>query len=97
MKEFIDWQGKTIALFFDFDVRFIKNVLKFEKAARNVIPNHHNLGSLKQLYKKNNLKLSVVSLRSKSQTQFIKNILTKYYLINTDFSANLSHGKVIFN
>ena len=95
LREFRNWQRKTITLFCDFDGCLIKNGSKFGKLGYNTVPIHENLVSLKKLYKKNNLKLIVVTSRPRSQAQFIKSILEKYDLMNVDIITDLPHGKRI--
>jgi len=84
LREFRNWQRKTITIFCDFDGCLIINGSKFGKLGWNTIPISKNLNSLKKIYKSHNIKLIIVTSRPKSQIEFIKKVLAKYDLRNVN-------------
>jgi hypothetical protein len=95
LREFRNWQRKTITIFCDFDGCLVINGSKFGKLGWNTIPIFKNLNSLKKICQTHNVKLIIVTSRPKSQIKFIKNVLGKYDLKNINIITDLPHGKRI--
>jgi hypothetical protein len=95
LREFRNWQKKTITIFCDFDGCLVINGSKFGKLGWNTIPIFKNLNSLKKICQTYNVKLIITTSRPKSQIKFIKNVLGKYDLKNINIITDLPHGKRI--
>ena len=95
LREFRNWQRKSITLFCDFDGCLVINGSKFGKKGYKTLPISENLNSLNKINQTYNLKLIIVTSRPKSELTFIKRILTKYNLKNIDIITDLPHGRRI--
>jgi len=93
LREFRNWQRKSVTLFCDFDGCLVLNGSKFGKKGWTTQPIAENLNSLKKIHQSYNLKLIIVTSRPKSQLKFIKKILTKFNLTKADIITDLPHGR----
>jgi hypothetical protein len=93
LREFRNWQRKSVTLFCDFDGCLVLNGSKFGKKGWTTQPIDENLNSLKKIYQSFNLKLIIVTSRPKSQLKYIKKILTKFNLVKADIITDLPHGR----
>ncbi len=95
LREFRNWQRKSVTLFCDFDGCLVVNGSKFGKKGWKTLPIKENLNSLYKLYTSNNLKLIIVTSRPHSELEFIRGILEKFNLKNVDVITDLPHGRRI--
>ena len=93
IREFRNYQKKTLTLFCDFDGCLVENGSKFGKLGWKTDILFENVNKLRELQKKKNITLIITTSRPSSQIKYIKNLLKSNKIDFNRIITDLPHSK----